>query len=213
MFLSSLSKTCEELGLLEDSKQFSDALSSILSAASHTNNMIWIGKMENCPLDLSGQGQLLKQGRVVNRLQGGRKWNSQKRSASQLFLFQKTLLLCKTTANQSEPNNPHLLYDNHIRYSEIKSSNHHYIKKIICNDFSLNQVRIRDVVADDENIFEVHKLEHLKAESSGANKSGIVMRLECESEDAKNEWVKAINSEVKHLRSTLKYISNQLWIL
>ena len=80
-------------------------------------------------------------------------------------------------------------------------------------DFSLNQVRVRDVVADDENLFEVHKLEHLKDESSDDSKGGIVMRLECESEDVKNQWVKAINREVKQLRSTVKYISNQFWIL
>ena len=67
MFLSSLSKTCSDLGLHEDSEEFSAALSSILSAASHTNTMMWIGKMEDCPLDLSGQGQLLKQGRVEKR--------------------------------------------------------------------------------------------------------------------------------------------------
>jgi hypothetical protein len=74
-------------------------------------------------------------------------------------------------------------------------------------------VRVRDVVADGENLFEVHKLEHLKAESTYDTKSGIMMRLECESEDVKNEWVKAINREVKQLRSTVKYISNQFWIL
>ena len=78
---------------------------------------------------------------------------------------------------------------------------------------SLNQVRVRDVVADDENTFEVHKLEHLKAESSDDTKGGIVMRLKCESEDVKNEWVKAINSEVKHLRSTATFITNQFWII
>jgi hypothetical protein len=115
LFSISLSKTCEELGLLEDSKEFSVALSSILSAASHTNTMIWIGKIENCSLDLSGQGQLLKNGRVHKRFQKGIKWSSQKSSASQLFLFDKTLLLCKTTANLSEPNSSHLLYQNHIR--------------------------------------------------------------------------------------------------
>ena len=116
MFLSSLSKACsKELGLLEDSNEFSVALFSILSAASHTNTMIWIGKMENCSFDLSGQGQLLKNGKLFKRFLGGRKWSSQKSSASQLFLFQKTLLLCKTSENLSEPNNPHLLYENHIR--------------------------------------------------------------------------------------------------
>ena len=80
-------------------------------------------------------------------------------------------------------------------------------------DFSLNQIRVRDLVADDENLFEVHKWEHLKAESSDDSKGGIVMRLECESENVKNEWVKAINSEVKQLRSTVKSISNQFWII
>ena len=86
-------------------------------------------------------------------------------------------------------------------------------KKKIINDFSLNHVRVRDVIADDENTFEVHKLEHLKAETSSDTKGGIVMRLECESEDAKNKWVKDINREVKHVRSRLKMISNQFWIL
>jgi hypothetical protein len=85
--------------------------------------------------------------------------------------------------------------------------------KLTSYNFSLNQVRVRDVVADDENTFEVHKLEHLKAESSDDTKGGIVMRIVCESEDFKNEWVKAINSEVKLLRSTAKSISNQFRII
>ena len=77
MFLSSLSKTCQDLGLIEDSTEFSLALSSILSAARHTNTMMWIGKMENCPLDLSGQGQLLKQGNAL--VSGGKGRNGKKR--------------------------------------------------------------------------------------------------------------------------------------
>merc|ERR1711892_386903 len=98
MFLGSLSKTCKELGLHEDSGEFSAALPSILSAASHTNTMMWIGRMEDCPLDLPGQGQLLKQGTVVRRFLGsvtriGRKASSQSSSASQLLLFQKSLVL------------------------------------------------------------------------------------------------------------------------
>ena len=60
MFLSSLSKTCQELGLSESAEDFSTALESMLEAASHTNIMMWIGTMEGCPLDLSGQGQLLR---------------------------------------------------------------------------------------------------------------------------------------------------------
>jgi len=189
MFLSSLSKTCSELGLHEDSEQFSGALSSILSAAIHTNTMMWIGKMEDCPLDLPGQGQLLKQGKVGKRFLGsvlkrGKRTSSQKSSASQLFLFQKSLILCTTKENLSESNNPHLWYEQHI---------------------SLNQVRVRDVIADDENTFEVHKLENMEDHSSNVTVGGIMMRLECESEDNKNHWVIAIKSELKHLRSMSKH--------
>ena len=120
MFLSSLSKTCTELGLLEDSKEFSSALSSILSCASHTNTMMWIGTMQHCPLDLSSQGQLLKQGTVGNKFLGtitrrGRMASFKKSPGNQLLLFQKSLVLCKTNENLSEPDNPHLYYELHIR--------------------------------------------------------------------------------------------------
>ena len=90
--------------------------------------------------------------------------------------------------------------------------------------FSINQIRIRDVIADDETTFEVHKLEHIKdinrdavknEAQAGDNKvSGIVMRLQCDSEENKNDWVKAINSEVKQLRNAAKTISShQMFIL
>ena len=197
MFLSSLAKTCTSLGLQQDASDFSAALSSVLSAASHTNTMMWIGKMECCPLDLSTQGQMLKHGQVVKKLVGGsslvnRKWSSGRSSEFQLILFQKTLFLCKTRENSTEPNNPHLLYESHI---------------------SMNQVRIRDVVASDKNTFEVHKLEHVKVPGRKDSKAGIIMRLECESEEEKNDWVKAINVEVKQLRSSVKSMANQYWII
>ena len=57
------------------------------------------------------------------------------------------------------------------------------------------------------NTFEVHKLEHIKVligESKSENRSGIIMRLECDTEDTKDGWVKAINNEVKQLRSMKK---------
>ena len=44
-----------------------------------------------------------------------RRFSTPKSVSCQLFLFQKTLMLCKTSENLSEPNNPHLLYDCHIR--------------------------------------------------------------------------------------------------
>lgn len=64
MFLSSISKTCQELGLAEAGAEFSLALDSVLAAASHTNIMMWIGRMVNCPIDLPSQGQLIKHGNV-----------------------------------------------------------------------------------------------------------------------------------------------------
>ena len=44
------------------------------------------------------------------------KWSSPKCVMCHLFLFQKTLMLCRTNDNISEPNNPHLVYEGHIRY-------------------------------------------------------------------------------------------------
>merc|ERR1719430_155037 len=49
MFLSSLSKTCDDLDLEAESRDFSMALDAILEAANHTNTMMWIGSMEGCP--------------------------------------------------------------------------------------------------------------------------------------------------------------------
>ena len=146
MFLSSIAKTCRELGLAEAALEFSLALESVLAAASHTNTMMWIGKMVNCPIDLPSQGQLIKHSQVSQHLShvivmcqqcvsihfalfqvnkrsilnnnGGkfsRRWASQKFVVCHLFLFQKTLMLCRTSENLSEPNNPHLIYENHIR--------------------------------------------------------------------------------------------------
>ena len=117
MFLESLSKTCAQLGLHESSSEFSAALSCVLAAASHANTMMWIGKMEDCPLDLPGQGQILKHGGLVKQgtMKIRRSWAHQKPSPCQLLLFHKTLVLCKTKEHLSEPNNPHLVYENHIR--------------------------------------------------------------------------------------------------
>ena len=64
LFLSSISKTCQDLGYSEAGAEFSLALASVLSTASHTNTMMWIGKMVNCPIDLPSQGQLINSGKV-----------------------------------------------------------------------------------------------------------------------------------------------------
>merc|ERR1719481_1044061 len=200
MFLSSLSKSCQELGLEESSRDFSGALESILTAASHTNIMMWIGSMEGCPLDLSGQGQLLRHGSVASRPLRTRRWSSGcwKPTASHLFLFQQTLLLCRACANSVEPSSPKLYYISHI---------------------SVNQVRVRDVIEGCPLTFEVHKLENIKAglsvrggqviQGDRDTKAGVVMRLVCAHEKEKEEWVRAINQEVKQLRSMANILSSQ----
>ena len=43
------------------------------------------------------------------------RWASPKLVLCHLFLFHKTLMLCRTNDNLSEPNNPHLIYEAHIR--------------------------------------------------------------------------------------------------
>ena len=111
MFLNEISNTNKELGFIEASKDFAAALEEILSAANHTNTMMWIGKMKNCPLDLSGQGQLLKHGFVLIRaLEGnGKMEKKRKRSiqnlwtldSGQFFLFKHTLVLGRLTETLS----------------------------------------------------------------------------------------------------------------
>jgi len=206
LFLSSISKTCQDLGYKEAGAEFNLALESVLSAAGHTNTMMWIGKMVNCPIDLPSQGQLIKHGKVTKRpiLRSltspssssvlSRRFSTPKSVSCQLFLFQKTLMLCKTSENLSEPNNPHLLYDCHI---------------------SMNQIRIRDVIAEDDSTFEVHKLEHIKDKTASQREkaSGLMMRLQCQDEEEKNHWVRNINTEVKLLRNTTKNIASQMFML
>ena len=120
MFLSALSATCKDLGFPKASEDFSVALKSILSAANNTNTMIWIGSMENCPLDLSRQGQLLKHGKALMsflREGNGRKWStsSQKPFPSYLILFQQSIVLCRMSENMAQPDRPALSYSKHFR--------------------------------------------------------------------------------------------------
>ena len=73
----------------------------------------------------------------------------------------------------------------------------------------MNQVRIRDVVEDEPKMFEVHKIEPLKADMVlGVTKSSVILRLECDSAYTKDDWVKAINTEVKQLRYMAKILSS-----
>jgi hypothetical protein len=84
----------------------------------------------------------------------------------------------------------------------------------------VNKVRIRDTIGEDLNIFEIHKLEDIKCgismmreASSGDTKSVVAMRLECLSEDEKEVWVRAINSEIKQLRHMAKTLSSQFLLM
>ena len=83
-------------------------------------------------------------------------------------------------------------------------------------------MRVRDTIGDDLNTFEVHRLEHVKvgisvmgepktSDGKSDSKSVVIMRLECQSEDEKNEWVRAINSEVKLLRAMAKTLASQFY--
>ena len=71
MFLTSLSQCCKDLEDNLASREYEMALEAVLSAAEHTNTMMWVGSMANCPYDLSAQGQLLKYGPVTTSLNGG----------------------------------------------------------------------------------------------------------------------------------------------
>ena len=124
MFLSALTQTCHELKLTECADNYSAALTSILLTAKHINTMMWIGGMKDCPLDLAGQGQLLKQGTVRERSARGSGKKEKRRSSEKdffccLFLFQHCLVLCRTKDNIEEPNSPHLTYSGHVRYDTL----------------------------------------------------------------------------------------------
>ena len=64
MFLQSLSECCADLDRVSASLAYSLALERVLGAAEHTNTMMWVGAMEDCPHDLTSLGQLLKHGKV-----------------------------------------------------------------------------------------------------------------------------------------------------
>ena len=72
--------------------------------------------------------------------------------------------------------------------------------------FSVNQLRVRDVIEDDESAFEVHKLEAedmkmlIMGEVRVRRMSAVVLRIQCQSPEEKQDWVTKINKEVKQLR-------------
>ena len=91
----------------------------------------------------------------------------------------------------------------------------------ITSYFSVNKMRIRDTIGEDLNLFEVHKLEdvgvgigvdHKTSDGNDDTNSVVMMRLECQSESEKNNWVKSINTEIKQLRTMAKALSSQLML-
>ena len=147
--------------------------------------------MNNCELDLPNQGQILRHSRVQGTT--GRKIakGTQKTPICHLFLFQQTVVLCR------EIDGDKLSYMEHI---------------------NVNKMRVRDTVAEHDNVFEIHNLEeetrgpiddaHQDEEGHECDKV-VIMRIECKSEKEKDEWVKALNKEVKQIRLMAKNLSSQ----
>ena len=72
----------------------------------------------------------------------------------------------------------------------------------------MNQVRIRDVIAEDPNTFEIHRLERTAVGMKEAEDEPVT-RIECASEEEKIEWVSTINVEVKDLKFFAKRLSRE----
>jgi len=194
MFLSSLSKTSLELGLTEAAQDFSIALEGVLTAANHTNMMMWIGRMKECPLELASQGQLLKQGRVLTRLLKTRRKSFQglrtksvPGTQSYLLLFQHSVIICRESSSCDDNIDPQLVYCTHV---------------------SVNQVRVRDTCAEDDITFELQRVEGTRGLQVNPLQEGALARVTCQNEQEKDTWVSAINCEVKILRNVAKSLTN-----
>ena len=113
MFLSNLARTSTELGNADSSADYSAALDAIMSVAEHTNTMMWIGEIKNCPLILCGQGPLLKHGRVLSKKIRG-SFKNRNKWPCHLLLFQQTLVLCKIVERSEKEQHPDLEYFKHV---------------------------------------------------------------------------------------------------
>ena len=113
MFLSDLVKTSRDLGNDDSAANYSAALGAILSVNEHTNTMMWIGEIKNCPLILCGQGPLLKHGRVLSKKIHG-SFKNRNKWPCHLFLFQQTLILCRIAESSEKEKSPALEYLKHV---------------------------------------------------------------------------------------------------
>jgi len=181
------------------------AYASVLAAAEHTNTMMWVGTMSQCPLDLSAQGQLLKYGPVsfLNSPRRERSWflSSKKKNSNYLFLFQQSVIVCHAQDKIGR------------RADTDKSTSTPDIT--FCCVLSVNQIRIRDTVEAGDNIFEIQRLENMDMDIISADKikgrSGYVsvskLRILCPTLEDKICWVTSINNEIKQLKSFAKLLS------
>jgi hypothetical protein len=113
MFLSNLARTSTELGNGDSSADYSAALDAIMSVTEHTNTMMWIGEIKNCPLILCGQGPLLKHGRVLSKKIRG-SFKNRNKWPCHLLLFQQTFILCKIVERSEKEQHPDLEYFKHV---------------------------------------------------------------------------------------------------
>ena len=72
----------------------------------------------------------------------------------------------------------------------------------------MNQLIVRDVIAEDLNTFEIHRLSRTAVGMKEAEDEPVT-RIECASEEEKIEWVSAINVEVKDLKFFAKRLSQE----
>ena len=87
-----------------------------------------------------------------------------------MFLFQQSIILCRAEQREggatsfSGPGGggrPHLTFSCSLRSGGRKTQFFQRLPKLTILHFQLNQVRIRDVVEQDESMFEIHKLENI----------------------------------------------------
>lgn len=67
MFLQDLIKVSKTLIDNEAQEDYTAALDAVVGVAEHTNTMMWVGEMTNCPFMLCGQGPLLRHGKVLSK--------------------------------------------------------------------------------------------------------------------------------------------------
>eukprot|EP00092_Neocalanus_flemingeri_P004206 GFUD01004524.1.p1 GENE.GFUD01004524.1~~GFUD01004524.1.p1 ORF type:complete len:411 (+),score=113.27 GFUD01004524.1:116-1348(+) len=179
MFLSGLAKASADLGNDEASADYSAALDAILAVADHTNTMMWVGKMEGCPIRLCSQGHLLKHGKVLSRRICG-SFKIRNKWPCHLLLFQQAAVLCRIVDKTEEQKNPNLQYLTHVSLNHIK-----------------------DLMSKNSKTFEIHKLKQVEGDLPDYEfqKSEVIMKLEFNDEDEKETWRKIIKAEIDQLNS------------